>query len=50
MVKLTPKGRKAFARMAQRHEQWVIGLLGHLDGDEVEQLMRLLDRIKQGVQ
>tara|TARA_R110002110_G_scaffold157570_1_gene354522 strand:+ start:73399 stop:73896 length:498 start_codon:yes stop_codon:yes gene_type:complete len=50
MVKLTPKGRKAFNRMAQRHEQWVIGLLGHLESKEVEQLMVLLDRVKQGLQ
>ncbi|MEQ8803657.1 MarR family winged helix-turn-helix transcriptional regulator [Haliea sp.] len=50
MVKLTPKGRKAFNRMAQRHEQWVIGLLGHLESKEVEQLMVLLDRVKRGLQ
>lgn len=46
-VKLTAKGRRAFTRMAQRHEQWVIEMLGHLDGDEVDQLMHLLQRIKQ---
>ena len=46
-VKLTAKGRRTFARMAQRHEQWVIEMLGHLDGDEVDQLMHLLKRIKQ---
>ena len=50
MVKLTPKGRKAFARMAQRHEQWVIGLLGHLEASEVDKRMALLDRVKQGLQ
>ncbi len=49
MVKLTPKGRKAFSRMAQRHEQWVIGLLGLLEPGEVDQLMGLLDRVKQGL-
>lgn len=50
MVTLTPKGRKAFSRMAQRHEQWVISLLGHLESSEVDQLMALLDRVKQGLQ
>lgn len=49
MVKLTPKGRRVFARMAQQHEQWVIQLLGHLDRDEVDQLMRLLSRVKEGL-
>lgn len=49
MVKLTPKGRRAFARMAQQHEQWVIQMLGHLDGNEVDQLMHLLSRVKQGL-
>jgi DNA-binding MarR family transcriptional regulator len=49
MVKLTPKGRRVFARMAQQHEQWVIQLLGHLKRDEVNQLMRLLSRVKEGL-
>ncbi|MFV0276466.1 MAG: MarR family winged helix-turn-helix transcriptional regulator [Parahaliea sp.] len=47
-VKLTPKGASVFARMAEEHEQWVIGLLGHLDSKEVEQLMGLLGRVKRG--
>ncbi|PLW82384.1 MarR family transcriptional regulator [Kineobactrum sediminis] len=49
MVKLTPKGRRAFAKMAQQHEEWVIGLLGHLSRDEADQLMHLLERVKQGL-
>ncbi len=50
IVKLTAAGRKAFASMAEQHEQWVIQLLGHLGPDEVNQLMALLNRIKQGQQ
>lgn len=49
MVKLTPKGRRTFAKMAQRHEEWVNGLLGHLGRDEADQLMHLLERVKQGL-
>lgn len=49
LVKLTPKGRRAFAAMAEEHERWVIALLGHLDSEEVSQLMHLLSRVKQGL-
>ena len=49
IVKLTAKGRRQFRKMAERHEQWVISLLGHLEPEEVRQLMHLLDRVKEGV-
>jgi len=49
MVKLTPKGRKMFVAMAERHEQWVIALLGHLQAEDVDQLMELLKRVKAGL-
>ncbi|MEP1470916.1 MAG: MarR family transcriptional regulator [Halieaceae bacterium] len=49
IVKLTPKGRKLFRKMAEQHEQWVISMLGQLESDEVEQLMGLLQRVKQGL-
>ena len=48
-LKLTPKGKRAFRKMAEQHEQWVISMLGHLEPDEVEQLMGLLQRVKQGL-
>jgi len=50
IVKLTARGRRAFANMAEQHERWVIQLLGHLPPAEVEQLMRLLNHIKVGLQ
>jgi DNA-binding MarR family transcriptional regulator len=46
-VKLTPAGRRAFARMAAAHERWIIELLGGLDAREQEQLYRTLARLKQ---
>lgn len=49
LVKLTPKGARAFAQMAEEHEHWVIGMLGHLEVGEVDQLMGLLSRVKEGL-
>ena len=45
-VKLTPAGRRAFARMAAAHEQWVIGLFAGLYANEKEQVYRLLAKLK----
>ena len=45
-VKLTPAGRRAFARMASAHEQWVIGLFAGLAAAEKEQVYRLLAKLK----
>jgi DNA-binding MarR family transcriptional regulator len=47
IVRLTPQGQAVFARMATEHELWVIGLLGQLEPDEVDQLMQLLARVKE---
>ncbi len=49
IVKLTPKGRRVFRKMAEQHEQWVLSMLGHLETEEAEQLMSLLQRVKQGL-
>jgi DNA-binding MarR family transcriptional regulator len=46
-VKLTPAGRRLFARMAAAHESWIVGLLGGLETGEQEQVYRLLARLKQ---
>ena len=45
-VKLTPTGRRAFARMAAAHEQWVVGLFAGLAAAEKEQVYRLLAKLK----
>ena len=49
IVRLTNKGRKVFRGMAEEHEGWIIDMLGHLQAAEVEQLMKLLSRIKDGI-
>jgi DNA-binding MarR family transcriptional regulator len=48
IVRLTEQGRAFFTRMAREHETWVIDLLGHLEAREVDDLMVLLARVKQG--
>ena len=45
-VKLTPAGRRLFARMAAAHEQWVVGLFAGLAAAEKEQVYRLLAKLK----
>ena len=42
VIALTPKGRKAFERMATVHESWVIELLGGLPDQPNQQLYELL--------
>ena len=45
-VLLTPVGRKAFARMASRHEQWVVDLFSGLSTRQQTQLHGLLGHLK----
>lgn len=44
-VRLTPKGRAEFARQAAAHEAWVDEMLGDLAGEELDAVMRALDRL-----
>ena len=46
VIRLTTPGRKAFARMAARHEEWVAELFGGLADAERTELFRLLGRLK----
>src|SRR4029450_13661913 len=39
-VKLTPAGRRLFARMAAAHEQWVVELFAGLASSEKDQVYR----------
>lgn len=42
IVRLTPKGRKAFEAMAQAHEEWILELFGDLKERNIQQLYRQL--------
>lgn len=46
LIKLTPQGKKAFARMARAHETWVRQLFDKLGTHEGIQLYELLGRLK----
>ena len=47
-VRLTPKGRAAFADMALAHEAWIVQAFSALDAREVASLYRLLGKVKTG--
>ena len=49
-VRLTPKGRKAFADMAHAHEAWVVEAFAGLSARDLGSLHRLLGKVKQHVQ
>ncbi|MDQ1078781.1 MarR family winged helix-turn-helix transcriptional regulator [Pseudoroseomonas cervicalis] len=48
-LRLTPRGRREFARQSAAHEQWIATLLGGLDEGERGTLMALLGRAKSSV-
>mgnify|MGYP003383635364 CR=1 FL=1 len=45
-VRLTPKGRAAFADMARAHESWIVEAFAGLDDREIASLHRLLGKVK----
>ena len=48
-LRLTPQGRREFARQSAAHEEWVAELLGGLSATDRAALLRLLDRTRRGV-
>jgi DNA-binding MarR family transcriptional regulator len=48
-IKLTPKGQKSFAVMAQQHETWVNEMLHDLPTAQITELDNLLSHAKQSV-
>jgi DNA-binding MarR family transcriptional regulator len=48
-LKLTPGGRRAFKRMAARHEGWITELMGGLKEQERATLIALLSTMKRGL-
>ncbi|MBX9928493.1 MAG: MarR family transcriptional regulator [Gemmatimonadaceae bacterium] len=49
VVRLTPRGARAFARMAAVHERWITELFGELPRREVERLTLELRALKDSV-
>ena len=48
-VKLTAAGRRAFATMAQVHEEWIAELLQDVSGADKTQLIELLSHMKHSL-
>lgn len=48
-VKLTARGRKHFSEMAQAHEMWVADMFKAVGHDGMEELMRDLGKLKEGL-
>ncbi|HEX5738360.1 MAG TPA: MarR family transcriptional regulator [Hydrogenophaga sp.] len=48
-VRLTDRGRASFASMAQHHEQWIVAAFEGLGVRELDQLYRLLGKVKGGL-
>ena len=46
-VRLTARGRKSFADMAQQHEGWIVEAFGGLSAHELDALHQLLGKVKQ---
>jgi DNA-binding MarR family transcriptional regulator len=49
VLRLTPRGRRDFARQSAAHEAWIAELLGALSAAERDSLHRLLGRTKAGL-
>jgi DNA-binding MarR family transcriptional regulator len=49
IVRLTRKGREGFFRMARRHEEWVVAILGELSAEAQSGLLRNLTLLKRSL-
>ncbi|PHZ84050.1 MarR family winged helix-turn-helix transcriptional regulator [Paremcibacter congregatus] len=46
-VGLTPKGRAEFKDMADSHRQWISGIFGDIEQDELDQMIHTMDRLRE---
>ena len=49
IVRLTRKGRDSFLRMARRHEEWVVSILGDLSGEAQSELLQNLTLLQHNL-
>jgi DNA-binding MarR family transcriptional regulator len=49
-IRLTPKGRQTFAKMARVHEGWIDEMFGNLTGGQIDSLMKLLAHLRHSVE
>ena len=48
-IRLTPRGRRTWEKMAERHRAWIEEMFTEMKNDDVEQLQRLIARLKDSV-
>jgi DNA-binding MarR family transcriptional regulator len=49
IVRLTRKGRDNFLRMARRHEEWVVSILGELSAEAQSELLQNLTLLQRNI-
>ncbi len=49
VVRLTEQGRSQFRRMARRHEEWIVSLVGDLSREAQSELLRDLTLLKRSL-
>ena len=49
IVRLTRKGRDNFLRMARRHEEWVVSILGELSSEAQSELLQNLTLLQRNI-
>jgi DNA-binding MarR family transcriptional regulator len=49
IVRLTRKGRESFLRMARRHEEWVVSVLGELTTEAQSELLQNLTLLQRNL-
>ena len=49
IVRLTRKGRETFLRMARRHEEWVVSILGELSVEAQSELLQNLTLLQRNL-
>jgi DNA-binding MarR family transcriptional regulator len=49
IVRLTRKGRESFLRMARRHEEWVVSILGDLSAPAQSELLQNLTLLQHNL-
>lgn len=49
LVRITPRGLREFARMAQVHESWIVEILSPLTEADVESGIRILGKLRRAL-
>jgi DNA-binding MarR family transcriptional regulator len=49
IVRLTRKGRDSFLRMARRHEEWIVSILGELSTEAQSELLQNLTLLQRNL-